>query len=135
MTRGLIHCNIGIAMLGLRTTIYKVPSLETAKAWYQKAFGTDPYFDEPFYVGFNIGGYELGLLPEEGEIPRGENVMSYWGVTDIVLKYEHLLDLGAKVHESPHNVGGDIKVCSVYDPWNNIIGLIYNPHFSLDSDD
>ena len=52
-------------MLGLRTTIYKVSDLLKAKSWYAKAFETQPYFDEPFYVGFNIGGYELGLLPEE----------------------------------------------------------------------
>jgi catechol 2,3-dioxygenase-like lactoylglutathione lyase family enzyme len=46
-------------LLGLRTAIYRVPDLAKAKAWYAKAFGTQPYFDEPFYVGFSIGGYEL----------------------------------------------------------------------------
>ena len=44
-------------MLGLRTTIYKVDDLAKAKEWYAKAFETQPYFDEPFYVGFNIQGY------------------------------------------------------------------------------
>ena len=52
-------------MLGLRTTIYKVSDLEQAKLWYAKIFETAAYFNEPFYVGFNIGGYELGLMPEE----------------------------------------------------------------------
>ena len=51
-------------MKGIRTVIYKQPDLAKAKQWYSKAFKTEPYFDEPFYVGFNIGGYELGLLPE-----------------------------------------------------------------------
>ncbi|MEM9296837.1 MAG: hypothetical protein AAGA64_00495 [Bacteroidota bacterium] len=51
-------------MKGLRTTIYKVNDIYSAKEWYSKAFNTTPYFDEPFYVGFNIGGYELGLQPE-----------------------------------------------------------------------
>lgn len=116
-------------MLGLRTTIYKVPNLDEAKAWYAKAFQTTPYFDEPFYVGFSIGGYELGLLP--GEVPKGENVLSYWGVDDIQSTYNHLISLGATEHEAPHDVGDPIWVASVKDPWENLIGLIYNPVFKI----
>ncbi len=52
-------------ILGLRATSYKVSNIITAKEWYSAAFQTKPYFDEPFYVGFNIGGYELGFQPEE----------------------------------------------------------------------
>ena len=48
---------------GLATAIYYVPELARAKDWYARAFGQQPYFDEPFYVGFNVGGYELGLDP------------------------------------------------------------------------
>lgn len=118
-------------MLGLRTTIYKVADLEKAKIWYTKAFGVSPYFDEPFYVGFNIKGYELGLLPEEGEMSKGENVLSYWGVDDIQKTYEHLINLGAINHEKPTNVGGELMVATVKDPWKNIIGIIYNPEFKL----
>ncbi|MFL0352042.1 VOC family protein [Xanthomarina sp. GH4-25] len=118
-------------MLGLRTTIYKVNNLSEAKAWYVKAFKIEPYFDESFYVGFNIQGYELGLLPEEEQIQKGENILSYWGVEDIQKTYEHLLNLGATKHEEPNNVGGELMVASVFDPWNNIIGIIYNPYFKL----
>ncbi|MAP55529.1 MAG: glyoxalase/bleomycin resistance/extradiol dioxygenase family protein [Altibacter sp.] len=120
-------------MLGLRTTIYIVPNLSEAKDWYSNAFKVDPYFDEPFYVGFSIKGFELGLLPEEGaSIPRGENVLSYWGVADIQQEFERLLTLGATQHEAPKNVGGELMVASVKDPWNNIIGLIYNPYFKIE---
>ena len=118
-------------MLGLRTTIYKVADLEKAKAWYAKAFKVSPYFDEPFYVGFNIKGYELGLLPEDNDTSKGENILSYWGVDDIQKVYQNLIDLGATKHEDPNNVGGDIMVATVKDPWNNIIGIIYNPEFKL----
>ena len=118
-------------MLGLRTTAYKVSDLEKAKIWYAKAFGIEPYFDEPFYVGFNIKGYELGLLPEEGSTSKGDNVMSYWGVDNIQKAYEHLINLGATNHEKPTNVGGDLMVASVFDPWQNVIGIIYNPYFKL----
>lgn len=116
-------------ILGLRTVGYKVSDLEKAKAWYAAAFATKPYFDMPFYVGFNIGGYELGLMPDEST--KGDNVITYWGVEDIEAAYNTFITLGATAHEAPQNVGGDIMVASVNDPWGNIIGLIYNPEFKL----
>ena len=116
-------------ILGLRTVGYKVSDIATAKEWYTKAFDTAPYFDEPFYVGFNIAGYELGLQPDDSV--KGDNVVTYWGVDDITTEYERFLSLGATAHEAPQNVGGEIMVASVKDPWDNIIGLIYNPDFKL----
>ncbi|MDN5201945.1 VOC family protein [Fulvivirgaceae bacterium BMA10] len=119
-------------ILGLRTTIYKVDDLNKAKEWYSKAFQTPPYFDEPFYVGFNIGGYELGLLPEEKSSDnKTENILSYWGVEDIENEYKRLLELGATEYEAPQNVGGEIVVAAAKDPWGNVVGLIYNPEFKL----
>ena len=119
------------SFLGLRTVVYKVADLEEAKKWYAKAFEIEPYFDEPFYVGFNIAGYELGLLPAEpGEQP-GQTVNAYWGVEDIKVQYDRLISLGAEVHEPIENVGGPLEVGALKDPWGNIIGLIYNPVFKL----
>ena len=118
--------------LGLRTTAYKVSDLNKAKDWYSIAFKTKPYFDEAFYVGFNIGGYELGLLPDENsETKKIPTVLSYWGVEDIQDTFNELIKAGATVHEPPTNVGGDLMVASVYDPWDNIVGIIYNPYFKL----
>jgi predicted enzyme related to lactoylglutathione lyase len=114
---------------GLRTTIYKVTDITKAKTWYAKAFGVEPYFDEPFYVGFNIGGYELGLQPDEAT--RGENVVTYWGVDDAKKSFDRLIELGATSFEEPTNVGGDIVVATVKDPWGNVVGVIYNPGFKV----
>lgn len=119
-------------MLGLRTAAYKVADIEKAKEWYTKAFQTAPYFDEPFYVGFNIAGYELGLMPEENSpSEKSDNVVTYWGVDEIDKEFNRLLELGATEHEKPTNVGGDLMVASVRDPWGNVIGIIYNPYFKL----
>ncbi len=51
-------------LLGLRTAIYPVTDLAAAKQWYGQVLGAQPYFDQPFYVGFSVGGFELGLLPQ-----------------------------------------------------------------------
>lgn len=120
-------------MLGLRTTIYKVGNIEQATEWYAQAFETKPYFNEPYYVGFNIKGYELGLQPEESRTGNlAESVVAYWGVEDIHTVYERLLALGATAHEKPYEVGGDIVTATLKDPFGNVIGLIYNPHFKLE---
>ena len=120
-------------MLGLRTCIYKVSDLAAATIWYGKAFNASAYFDEPYYVGFNIGGFELGLQPEEegAAAQKPASVLTYWGVEDIAKEYAALLELGATAHEAPTNVGGELMVASVYDPWGNILGLIYNPSFVI----
>lgn len=120
------------SILGLRTTIYKVGDIHEAKKWYTKAFGREPYFDEPFYVGFNIGGYELGLLPEENPTTeKSENVLTYWGVEEIEKVYTHFIASGAVENEKPHSVGEPLLVATVKDPWGNVIGFIYNPVFEL----
>jgi predicted enzyme related to lactoylglutathione lyase len=119
-------------ILGLRTTIYKVNDIAKAKEWYTKAFQTQPYFDQPFYVGFHIGGYELGLQPEEHALLKSDAVVSYWGVENVVETFEFFISLGAIAFEAPQNVGGEIVVATLKDPWDNVIGLIYNPEFSLE---
>ncbi len=117
---------------GLRTAAYKVKDIRKATEWYSKAFEKQPYFNEPYYVGFNIGGYELGLMPVEEEGEKSENILTYWGVDSIQESFQHFIDCGATVHEEPNNVGGELMVASVKDPWGNIIGLIYNPYFKLE---
>ena len=120
--------------LGLRTCIYKVADLAKAKSWYSDAFKVKPYFDEPFYVGFNIGGFELGLQPEENPKEKSENVLTYWAVEDIQKEYDILIKQGATSHEAPTNVGGELMVATVKDPWGNLVGLIYNSYFKIDKD-
>jgi len=119
-------------ILGLRTCAYLVADLKKAKEWYTEAFNTQPYFDEPYYVGFNIGGYELGLMPTDNPSPsKADSVLTYWGVNDIHAVYKKMLDLGALSHQEPTNVGDELMVATMKDPWDNIIGIIYNPHFTL----
>jgi lactoylglutathione lyase len=79
-------------LLGLRTVIYHVGDLDRAKAWYAQVTGSQPYFDEPFYVGFNVGGYELGLDPDAAKVTRGDGVSAYWGVEDARAPYARLLE-------------------------------------------
>jgi predicted enzyme related to lactoylglutathione lyase len=120
------------SFLGLRTVTYKVPDLELAKIWYNKAFGTEPYFDEPFYVGYNIAGFELGLIPDASFNAESGGVTAYWGVPDVDVAFQRLVAANAAVESGPEDVGSGIMVAVVKDPWNNAIGIIYNPFFKAD---
>ena len=120
--------------LGLRTVVYKVANLQKAKEWYSRVLNITPYFDEPFYVGYNVGGYELGLDPDMADVQTGNNSIAYWGVTDIKRTMEELQTTNAvKIVEEPHNVGGCIWVATIADPFGNVIGLIENPEFTIDA--
>ena len=117
---------------GLGTVIYHVTDLDRAKAWYATAFQQQPYFDEPFYVGFNVAGYELGLNPD-GRVTRpgpGGSV-AYWRVDDIGEAVDHFVTSGASLAAAIQDVGGGVKVAEVTDPFGNTIGLIENPQFQL----
>jgi predicted enzyme related to lactoylglutathione lyase len=119
--------------LGLRTTVYRANDFGKAKAWYTEAFGAKPYFDEPYYAGFNIGGYELGLVPDpKAGTNREAAGIAYWGVDDARGAYQRLLDLGAKPHEEVMDVGGGILIGSVIDPFGNIVGIVQNPTFKAE---
>jgi len=117
--------------LGLRTVKYDVADIAKAKEWYTKVFGVEPYFDQPeFYVGYNIGGYELGLTPEPKAGSKREAAgVAYWGVEDAHAAYKRLIELGATPVSDVQDVGGGILVGEVRDPFGNVIGVIYNPHF------
>lgn len=115
--------------LGLRTALYKVDDLEVAKEWYSKVLGIEPYFDEPFYVGYSVGGFELGLDPDMSGVTRGNHHVAYWGVENAESAVERLAELNVEAHESLTEVGQGIKVATFKDPFGNIFGLIENPHF------
>lgn len=119
-------------MLGLRTAIYKFSDIQKATEWYSNAFETNPYYNEPWYVGFNIKGYEPGLQPGENPtFDKVESVVSYWGLESIQATFDRLIESGATENEKPYCVGGDLMTATVKVPFGNVPGLIYNPHFQL----
>ena len=118
--------------LGLRTAIYHVRDIDQGKAWYSEVLGVAPYFDQPFYVGFNVAGYELGLQPDGGNAPdKADGAVAYWGVENAEAVFRRSIELGASVHEDLQDVGEGIKVAAVKDPFGNVFGIIENPNFKL----
>ena len=84
-----------VPLLGLRTVIYPAPDLAAATAWWTGILGRGPYFEEPFYVGFEVAGHELGLLPDADP---ADGALAYWGVDDVPGAVQAAVDAGCTVH-------------------------------------
>lgn len=116
---------------GLRTVIYPAGDLAAATAWYSTLLGLEPYFDQPFYVGFAVGGFELGLLPDGPPATGTGGPVAYWGVQDIDAAFARMRALGAGERVAVQDVGDGIRTAVLTDPFGNAIGIIENPHFSV----
>jgi len=117
-------------LFGLRTAIYYVDDLALANSSFVSVLGVEPYYDSPYYIGFNVGGFELGLHPANGpKKPGPGGVETYWGVENMAQAWPRLLSLGAKALDQPNDVGEGILVAAVADPFGNVLGLIENPQF------
>lgn len=117
---------MAISALGLRTVIYPAPDLDAAKQWWTDLLGFGPYFDQPFYLGYEVAGYELGLLPTADP---AEGALTYWGVDDVQAAVDAAVSLGATVHVAASEVGEGIVTATVTNPQGAIVGFIHSPHF------
>ena len=117
-----------VETLGLRGMIYPTADLQAAKAWFAQAFGVEPDFDEPFYVGFTVAGYHVGLMPTEDD---AQGPRTYWGVADIDASWADLMGTGATEPDGPRQVGDGIRLAEAITPEGHVLGLIENQHFAL----
>lgn len=115
-----------VPLLGLRTVIYPSADLAADTAWWTRLLGTAPYFEQPFYVGFSVGGYELGLLPDADP---ADGALVYWGVDDVAAAAQEAIASGSIEHTPASDVGDGIVTATVRTPSGNVLGLIHNPHF------
>jgi len=108
---------------GIGTIIYPVKDIAQAKKLYSKLLGMAPYLDEAYYVGFNVGGQDVGLDPN-GHNRGMTGPLGYWHVSDIRKTLQLLLDAGAQAQQEVQDVGGGKLTAVVRDAEGNIIGLI-----------
>lgn len=123
------------ALRGLANVSFYAADLEAAKKWYTEVFEIEPYFELPGYTEFRVGDYqhEIGLIDSNykpagsAAIPGGAII--YWHVDDVKAAFERLLSLGAKVYEPVIERGHGFVTASVIDPFGNLLGVMYNPHY------
>ncbi|MFJ8164877.1 VOC family protein [Streptomyces sp. NPDC096136] len=108
---------------GVKTVLHPVSDLAQAKAVYAALLGVEPQTDGPHYVGFDVAGQHIGLLPGGG--PQGLTTpVAYWHVPDVEAKVAEVTAAGATAKEPAHDVGGGRLVATVIDPDGNLLGLV-----------
>jgi predicted enzyme related to lactoylglutathione lyase len=116
----------GSSTQGIKTVLHPVSDLEAAKAVYTALLGVPPQHDAPYYVGFDVEGQHIGLVPGRG--PGGmSSPVAYWHVSDIEAKLAEVTAAGAVVQEPARDVGGGRLVATVTDPDGNVLGLLQDP--------
>ena len=108
---------------GIKTVLHPVTDLAKARAAYTALLGMEPQTDGPYYVGYDVAGQHIGLVPGGG--PQGMTTpVAYWHVSDIEAKLADLTAAGATVREPAHEVGEGRVVATVADPDGNVLGLL-----------
>ena len=108
---------------GLKTVLHPVSDVEKAKPVYTALLGVAPQADAPYYVGFDVEGQHIGLVPGGG--PQAlTSPVAYWHVADIETKLAEVTASGAVVKDPVKNVGGGRLVATFTDPDGNVLGLI-----------
>jgi len=108
---------------GIKTVLHPVSDLAAAKAVYTALLGIAPQADAPYYVGFDVAGQHIGLVPANGQ-PGMASPVAYWHVPDIAAKLAEVTAAGATVQEAAHDVGGGRLVATFTDPDGNVLGLL-----------
>jgi predicted enzyme related to lactoylglutathione lyase len=111
---------------GIKTVLHPVSDLAKAKPVYTALLGVPPQADESYYVGFDVGGQHIGLVP--GGAAQGmTSPVAYWEVPDIEAKLAEVTAAGAAVKDPVRDVGGGRLVATVTDPDGNVLGLLQDP--------
>jgi predicted enzyme related to lactoylglutathione lyase len=110
----------------MNNVVYPVKDLAQAKSLYSKLLGMEPYVNAPYYVGFRVGGIELGLDPR-GHDQGQTGPVGFWAVDDIAASLEALTAAGAEVQRPVSDVGGGRLIATVQDVDGNVTGLVQSP--------
>ena len=116
----------GIKTDGITIVLHPVSDLAKATPVYAALLGTPPQSEAPYYVGFEVAGQHIGLVPA-GAVQGMTGPVAYWQVPDIEAKLAEVIAAGAAVKEPAHDVGGGRLVASFTDPDGNVLGLVQDP--------
>lgn len=108
---------------GIKTVLHPVTDLAAAKALYTALLGIDPQTEGPYYVGYDVEGQHVGLVPGGG--PQGmTSPVAYWEVADLDAKLAEVTAAGGTVTEPAREVGGGRRVATFTDPDGNVLGVL-----------
>lgn len=106
----------------IQSLVIPTTDAEAAKAFLSILAG-QPHTDQPYYVGWNVNGLEIGLNPG-GHGMGMIGPVNYWQVEDVTATQQALVAAGATLGQEATEVGGGTIVATVTDKDGNVYGLI-----------
>ncbi|UWP84570.1 VOC family protein [Dactylosporangium fulvum] len=125
-----------LKLRGLANVSYWAADWKAAKDWYGELIGFEPYFLRDGYAEWRLGDDldELGLIDSRyrpaGMASGPGGAVLYWHVDDVHGMFARLLAMGATEHEPPQDRGSGFVTATVVDPFGNLLGVMYNPHYA-----
>jgi predicted enzyme related to lactoylglutathione lyase len=125
---------------GMATVNFWAEDMVAARDWYAELFGVEAYFqrpdaEHPAYVEFRIGDNEdeFGIIDRrhapKAMRPGPGGAIILWHVDDIEATFARLKAMGATEYDPITKRGTDFVTASVVDPFGNVLGIMYNPHY------
>ena len=130
-----------VKLRGLATVSFWADDVPSAVDWYRGILGTEPYFVRPeppappAYVEFRIGDSEdeFGIIDRHfapaAAADHPDGAVIYWHVDDLQATYDRLIEAGATTYELPTPREAGFITAAVVDPFGNVLGIMYNPHW------
>lgn len=107
----------------LHSIVHNVSDLASAKAIQAALLGVEPHTDQPYYVGFNVSGVEVGLAPMQPGQAWAPPVAN-WATDDLDGAIARLQEAGATLNGEPRQVAPGVRVALLNDKDGNPLGLI-----------
>ena len=111
---------------GIKTVLHPVTDLARAKHVYAALLGVEPSADADYYVGFDVAGQHIGLVPGGGP-QHMTSPVAFWHVQDIEAKLAEVTAAGASLKDPVRDVGGGRLVATFTDPDGNVLGVLQDP--------
>lgn len=129
-----------VSLRGLATVTLWADDVAAAREWYAEVLGIEPYFQrpdaaQPAYVEFRLGDHqdELGIIDRRyappGSSTQPGGAIAHWHVDDVAATITALEAKGATVYMPLTVREAGFVTAAVQDPFDNVIGLMYNPNW------
>jgi predicted enzyme related to lactoylglutathione lyase len=110
--------------IGVKTILFPVRDPANAKALFTQLLGAEPTADSPYYIGYDVDGQQIGLVPGAHDSQAMTGTTAFFHVDDIKASVQAVLDAGGTTQQEIHDVGGGRQVAAVTDPEGNVFGFI-----------
>lgn len=107
-------------MGNFQTVLLPTSDLAASRALYIELLSVQPNADSDYYVGFDVDGQQIGL------VPGSTDVQPHLHVDDLEASLKVITDAGGTVVDGPRAVGGTRRVAVVRDAYGAQFGLTHD---------